>query len=297
MIRAALFLAAVAGLAAHAAHASPDTDRYQIGSEWGKRPVTAADIGSGTRPFARAAMATAMYSGATAFYLGKFDGHHIAATNHHVQNHMWCHGFLNFSMLGATVPCKKVLGHWPEIDLGLIEIEPGPREEALLAPVAGNFAFDRPLTPGMPLITIGHGIAENPSRRLMANQDSDCKVFSAEGDFRLLGDPDTVNPGSYQAWSFANGCDVSHGDSGSAMVDRDSGDVVGIIWTGQIPKSPEIKDTRVLDDLLRTQSPAIWKELSYAVPAAKIREVLARVIATDASLDPETRSTLSAIIH
>jgi hypothetical protein len=112
-----------------------------------------------------------------------------------------------------------------------------------------------------------------------------------------MADPDELNPGSYQAWSFANGCDVSHGDSGSAMVDRDSGDVVGIIWTGRIPKTPDIQDSKVLDDLLRTQSPRIWKELSYAVPAAKIREVLQRILNEDSTLEPSTREAVEGLIR
>lgn len=272
-------------------------NQYQIGDEWGKKQVNASDLATATPVFVRAAQATARYGGGTAFYLGKINGKHLMGTNHHVQPSLKCQGSSVFTMLGVQAPCKKVFGHWPEIDFALFEVELTASDEAKLLPVGKNFNFDKPLTQGQLLLTIGHGVAENPSRKLVANQDSDCKVFSADGDYHKMADPDDINPGTYEAWSFANGCDVSHGDSGSAMVDRLTGDVVGIIWTGRIPKSPTAQDSKLLDEMLRSQSPSIWKELSYAVPAPKIREVLSRVVSEDTSLDRDSRDTISALVH
>jgi hypothetical protein len=276
---------------------SPSISDYQIGSEWGKKPVLAGELDRESAAFSRAARATAKYGGGTAFYLGKFNGHHLAGTNHHVQPHLSCRGSFSFTALGVTAPCLKVLGHLPEIDFALIELSVTAEQESKLAPVARNFAFDRPIRQGMPLLTIGFGGAGNPLRQMMGNQDEDCKVFSSDDEFRKMPDPDEFNPGNYEAWSFANGCDVSHGDSGSAMVDRESGDVVGIIWTGRVPKKPDIQDSTVLGDLIRTQSPRIWKELSYAVPAAKIREVLRRVLDQSMELEPSTREAIEALVN
>ena len=290
-----LGLAALAAIQVEAATSSV-TD-YQIGDEWGKVTVKREALDGEPAAYARAARATARYGGGTAFYLGKFNGHHLVGTNHHVQPHLRCRGMLSFTALEVEAPCRKVLGHLPEVDFAIIEIDLNRSQEAKLAPVARNFAFDRPIRQGMPLITIGHGVANNPTRLLMGNRDDDCKVFSGDDDFRKMADPDELNPGNYEAWSFANGCDVSHGDSGSAMVDRDSGDVVGIIWTGRVPKKPDIRDSKVLDDLIRTQSPRIWKELSYAVPAAKIRETLQRVLDQSTDLEPETREAIEALVN
>lgn len=268
---------------------------YQIGNEWGKVPVTAAQLRSATPEFVRAATATASYGGGTAFYLGKYNGHHVLGTNHHVQPSMNCQGSAKFEILAKSYACTKVLGHWTSIDFALFIVDVPPADEAQLLSFGKNFNYDRPLTAGQPLLTIGHGIADNPGRRLVANQDSDCKVFSDELHF--MGDPDEYNPGEYQAWSFANGCDVSHGDSGSAMVDRSTGEPVGIIWTGRIPKSAEAQDSSQLDEWLRTQSPEIWKQLSYAVPASKIREILREITATDASLDRDSVVTIRELVH
>jgi hypothetical protein len=270
---------------------------YQIGSEWGKKAVTAAMLASETPEFVRAAKVTASYGGGTAFYLGKINGRHLMGTNHHVQPSLNCQGSVRFQVLGKSFPCKQIFGHWTAVDFALFEISVPAIEESTLLNLGRNFAFDRPLQNGQLLMTIGHGVAANSGRKLVANQDSDCKVFSETNEFRFMGDPDEYNPGEYQAWSFANGCDVSHGDSGSAMVDRLTGEPVGIIWTGRIPKSAETQNSKNLDDWLRTKNEKIWKELSYAVPAAKIREVLQKYLTDSPQLPRDTAETISAMIH
>src|SRR5690606_34729203 len=96
---------------------------------------------------------------------------------------------------------------------------------------------------------------------LVANQDNDCIVYSETDDVRFMADPDDLNPGDYSVWSFANGCDVSHGDSGSAMVDRNTGEIVGIIWTGRIPKDKKVQDPAYLDSIYSSSSEDVWKQL------------------------------------
>ncbi len=271
---------------------------YQIGDEWGKKPVTPAVLSAESPVFVRAARATAKAGGGTSFYLGKFAGAHVMATNHHVFPAAYsCLGrMIQFPHLGArSFKCKTFLGTWPEIDLALFTLEvPQAADEQVLAEVAGNFAFDRDLSPNQELLTIGFGVANNSSRVMMSNQDQDCRVFSRYAEYRLMGDPDEINPGTYSAWSFANGCDVSHGDSGSAMVDRRTGDVVGIIWTGRIPKQSSTQKSDVIAEWMRTGSEMIWKELSYAVPSVKIGEFLER-IAELPSTDSRTREILEAL--
>ena len=76
-----------------------------------------------------------------------------------------------------------------------------------------------------------------------------------------------------------------------------TGEPVGIIWTGRIPKSAETQNSKNLDDWLRTKNEKIWKELSYAVPAAKIREVLQKYLTDSPQLPRDTAETISAMIH
>ncbi|MCM2322340.1 MAG: serine protease [Oligoflexia bacterium] len=248
---------------------------YRLGDEWGKKPVTETDLRDPI--FARAARATARVGGGTGFYLGFFGGYHVVATNHHVcPNVRSCVGSAAiFPLLKLRFRITRSLGTWPQIDLSLLLIEVPKVEDArALGEVAANFDFDSPITAGQELLTIGFGSYDNQFSELRANQDQDCKVFSAENEFRLMADPDEINPGPYRAWSFANGCDVSHGDSGSAVVDRRTGRPIGILWTGRIPKSSQVQSSAYLDRLLQSPTEETWTELSYSVPAVKAREVL-----------------------
>lgn len=262
------------------------SDDYRLGSEWGKVPVTLESLSKESAAFQRAALATAKVGGATGFYLGKFNGEFIMATNYHVfSGAMNCLGSsVRFPLLGVSGTCDRFIGSWSDVDLALFILKPRNAEDgAKLEKVAGNFAFQEDVYPGEPLLTIGYGIADNPERLTVANQDSDCYVFSQRGDYRFMADPDRYNPGSYRAWSFALGCDVSHGDSGSAIVDRNNGKVVGIIWTGNIPKSEFVQDSQKLTEIFKTGNAAIWEELSYAVPAKKIGEFLTGLLASNIS--------------
>ncbi len=247
-------------------------DDYQIGPEWGKLPISEQQMQNTV--YARATGATAKIGGGTSFYLGKFGGSHVMATNHHVCPAAFnCLGKMaDFTVLKKSYRANTFLGTWNNIDLTLFTITVPVEDEALLSNVAGNFAFDLPLYVGQPIITAGYGIANNSARLLMVNQDSECEVYSAA--IRYMKDPDDFNPGPDLVWSFANGCDVSHGDSGSAMVDRNNGKVLGIIWTGRIPKDPIVRDASYLQRIQSEQSEDIWKQLSYAVPAEKIHEFL-----------------------
>lgn len=273
---------------------------YKMGSEFGKKPVDETALASSTAAYQRAARATARVGGATGFYIGKFDGVHVMATNHHVQPSMSCSGrSVTFPLLGGLrFSCTRVFGSWPNIDLALFEISV-PREEdaAKLASVASNFTFNDEIRKGAPLITVGFGVAGNSSQRnMMGNQDSDCRVLSKDSEYRLMADPDELNPGSYKAWSFSHTCDISHGDSGSAMVDRNTGKPVGIVWTGRIPKSPRVQNSAYLDEVFAKDGADVWAEMNYAVPATKMRDHIASVIANSAT-PAQTRSVLSAVIR
>lgn len=258
--------------------AAAGTDDYRIGDEWGKRPVTAESL-KGARPaFRRAALATARVGGATGFYLGKFRGQHVMATNYHVYSSERACGDVRFPLLGVEGECENFLGTWSDVDLALFTIRVSDADAAKLEAVAANFRFAEDVRPGQALLTVGFGVAGNAMRTTMANEDSDCYVFSDSGDYRFMADPDRWNPGPYRAWSFALGCDVSHGDSGSAIVDRNSGDVVGIIWTGKIPKNAAAQSSRGLDEMFRSRAEGMWTELSYAVPAKKIGEHLRSIL-------------------
>lgn len=275
-----------------------EIDDYRVGDEWGKRQVTSDNLKSETPAFQRAARATARVGGATGFVLGRFNGEIVVATNYHVMKSAnGCRGSrVRFPLLGVEGNCERFIGSWTDIDLALFVLRAKSEGDAAkILEVAANFSFQNDVNREQKLLTVGFGVADNEDRNLMANQDSDCYVFSQTGEYRFMADPDKYNPGSYQAWSFAVGCDVSHGDSGSAMVDRETSQVLGIIWTGNIPKSSFVQNSKNLQDLFQRNDGMIWEELNYAVPAKKIGEHL-RSQVDRGSLSSKDLAVLKALL-
>lgn len=277
-----------------------DFTDYQIGDEWGKKPTTRETLKGHSPAFIRTSLATARYGGGTAFYLGKFNGHHMMATNHHVMPDARICGSRSaiFPLLQLQFHCEKFYGDWTGIDLALFSITvTQPEDEEKLAQIAGNFAWHKALYPGQELITAGYGVFRNQQRNLVVNDDGDCKVFSGKSDYRFIADPDKINPADYQAWSFATGCDVSHGDSGSSMVDRVTGEVVGIIWTTATQKPERIRSSSYLTEVLAKQSDDSWQWLSYGVPAPKIFDFLKEKLQSGAFKDPDTALTIETVLR
>ena len=269
---------------------------YRIGDEWGKIPVT--DLSVYPEHLQKVIHATARVGGGTGYYIGQHNGQHIVATNFHVcETSFDCEGVsARFTTLGKAFEVTKWLGSWNAVDFALLVIKVDFAEDAaLLNDVKINMNWDAVLTRGQKLATAGYGVADNSRRVIVMNTDNDCVVFSGEGEYRLMADPDDLNPGPYKAWSFANGCDVSHGDSGSAMVDRETGEGLGIIWTGRIPKNPIVQNSAFLNGLLRAPTEAVWKELSYGVPSSKMKEHLLEWMNGD-TVDAATKATISAIL-
>lgn len=271
---------------------------YQIGAEWGKKIVTEEDLNSDVH-FRRMAMSTAkIRSGGTGFYLGEFNGKYVVATNHHVcESEADCSGAtgVKFPWFNIAVGIDEFYGSWSDVDLALFSVKLNAEQAKALNAVASPFAFYKDLYHGEPLVTIGFGVANNPNRVMVANRDSDCRVYSGDKEYRFMGDPDDFNPAPYKAWSFSNGCDVSHGDSGSAMMDRETGEVVGIIWTGRIPKDPKVQNAEYMNGLLAKPNEDVWKQLSYGVPAVQMRSFLEELISTG-KLPKEHAETLSAVL-
>ena len=254
---------------------------YQIGPSWGKSPVTKSTLDRGNSVFKRTALATGkvtvLFSSATAFVIGEKSGEVVLATNHHViEDQLYCdESIVTFEFLGIRrLACDKVLASSTDLDLTIFTVKGLSAEaKASLLSVAKSFSSKEPKK-GTQLLTIGYGSASNPESVLMAGQDSDCKTFSEDGALRFMADPDEVNTSPFKVWAYATGCDVSHGDSGSAIVDRNTGDIVGILTTGKIPKNKTIRDQSYLKQIYDDSAEDVWSELTYVVPSSKITEMM-----------------------
>lgn len=273
-------------------------DTYQIGTEWGKQVVTAESMAENAVLNSIAMSTARVRGGGTGFYLGKHNGQYLMGTNFHVceESSDCVNRTAEFSMAGFTVNIKGFLGSWNNVDFALITLDLTNSQAEALEPYVNHLGLNASLEKGLELMTAGFGIANNPRRQLVVNMDSDCKVYSDTDSFRLMADPDELNPGPYKAWSFANGCDISHGDSGSAMINRATGEVVGIIWTGRIPKNKEVRNQTYLDSLYDDGLDGVWTQLSYAVPMPKIAEQLQSVVA-DEENEENVRETVAALLE
>jgi hypothetical protein len=282
---------------AFASTLASDSEIYRQGDEWGKKPVT-PELLSESEQLRDIAYSTGKVGGGTGFFIGKFAERYVVATNHHVCPTIAdCVGLeVLFPLLNIRAEITELVGSWTNIDLALLVIDLEREHFEKLNDYASTFAFDAQLTQEQELITVGFGIANNPNDEMMVNMDDDCKVFSASDEFKFMADPDALNPASYKSWSFANGCDISHGDSGSAMVDREQGDIVGIIWTGKIPKSKLVQSSANLEKILLENSPLIWEELSYAVPAFKIGEFFAEINAGEHQASQTAQEIVEAML-
>lgn len=258
---------------------------YQIGPTWDKAEVTTSLLSDQNPVLLKTAQATAkltvMFSTGTGFVVGENNGQVMLATNHHViEDQKFCDETkVAFEILNIKrVRCDKVIVTNTELDLTIFTIKG-------LSPEAKDklLATALPLTKvgpqkGQNLLTLGYGFAGNDNGKLMVDQGDDCKTYSKDDEMRYMADPDVVNPGPYKTWLFAAGCDVSHGDSGSAVVDRNTGEVVGILSTGKIPKIARVRSAEFLQKIFNGSTEEVWSELTYVVPFSKIMETHGSVL-------------------
>ena len=274
---------------------------YQKGDQWSPRIVSPTDL---KNPISsRAIGATVIVGGATGIYLGKFNGQHIIATNAHIagtdideRKAFRPSVLFNKNIWAKTVDC---VGLWKDIDMALLIVRPydvnewdqetgQPNEasykkaEIAIAGKAVNLSYDMIPAQDTPLINVGYGFAgiDDPKRndplvipepKIMMDQD--CQILSKTGDARFLFDPDDINPLGYAAWSMAHGCDISHGSSGSMLMDRNTGNIIGLVWTGVWTKDGEKPiSSEEIYRISKSNDEQIWNRLNYAVPAFKIKQ-------------------------
>lgn len=271
-------------------------DFYQTGSQWDKRLVTAKDLEAGSPTLKKAMRALGRVTGgASAFYIGKWNGHHLGVSNHHVYPG-GCRGEqIPFPFLKKSYWCTNLVGTWLEMDMTIFEMDVPAADETLLAGAALKMGFRAEIYPGQKLVNVGFGHHRNPQLLPAADDSEDCMVISGKNDFRRVQVPDDPE---YNIWSVANGCEASPGDSGSAILDRATGEVVLVLWASKPGKIEKIQDSAFLKQLTQTQGPEVWTELNYGAPVPKLLELIRRDVAdASSSLTPEARTTLKALIE
>lgn len=210
---------------------------YQIGQEW-NREIMTKDLLSDSQ------LSKAFFSYGTAVlekekkiypngvvYLGEFLGKHLIAVPYHQLTQAKAGGTKyscsNFSYIFPGVKenpisAGETLVELPEVDQAICEIILHGKEHKLQG---AQWKWETNLQVFAPLLVMGRG-SYDPQYRLSFDRSQECKV---------LGNPKNPqwfqNKGYPGSWRLAMGCDVSHGDSGSAVYFRDSGNLAGFVTT------------------------------------------------------------------
>ena len=215
------------------------------------------------------------------------------ATNHHILPIKGDIDWLTtyFPFIGKSFNLKRALGTWQEIDLTLFTISTNELDEPFLESDNQFFTFSSKFKKGHSLYSLSVN-----QQGLVVSTDSDCKLFSSEGA-TLISDPDSQNQLDYQVWSIAHGCDLAHGDSGSALISSKTGELVGINWTGKIPKDRKIRSRDYVDEIFKFEDLIIWKELSYTVSIESIHDYLTNVLKEDPEIENIDRSIIEALLN
>jgi len=248
------------------------SQNYQIGPNWSREEAF-----NFPQYFKiRESIASVGYS-ATGFYIGSIQGKHYVVTNNHV-----CPSTLKCSGRTLEFFYKKNRKHKPvqakivqvslnilKLDLSLLEIEFQNVFQNGDLPFALQFE-KRPPPEGLHLLTMGYGMHHNEYGTLTLDHSNECKVFSKNGDLRMIKDPDTENPLNYRVFSFLMSCDASHGDSGSPVLDKRTGKVIGLLWTGKVPKLKRTSSNQYLTLPYELK----WQEFNFASPSFEIVKAL-----------------------
>lgn len=250
------------------AQAKRGVEIYRVGDEWSRPEVTAEmarSLPTGEQTWLKR---IARFPRGTGFLLGIEGGSGWLFTNRHVApTDAHCTGVeaVQFVVSQVKARCKKRIQAWSEHDLALIQIEfdlAGPGELASLPWLRVPSSLKN--TRGDWLATAGFGIAGHAaSPPLTLNRDSDCRSFSNHE--RSVGDPPVL--------SFAHGCDTSSGDSGSPIWERETGQWMGVVWSGFVPKIDRVqKSLELLTWLTQAEDePLAWETMNFGVylPAAR----------------------------
>ncbi len=255
---------------------------YEIGDEWNRQLVTPEDLKEDSvltklyrstlimglkKP--RKDEGLTLTSVGTGFYLGKHNGLHLVATAKHViaensarlSENEACLKFVYHFPSGEKkfYTGKKWLGSWSDIDFVICAIDIPSADEADF--IGRELSFkSKVVNKNTELSTIGFNMLNKYMGKPYFEKSNDCRVFIGSEQAQKKANK----------WSIATGCDAANGDSGSAIVDRHTGELLGFLSQTSIVKfgipSALLSEFSEMPDKTDT----LWEELSLAVPIDKI---------------------------
>ena len=219
----------------------------------------------------------------TGLYLGKHNSKHLFMTNEHVLSKRFdCEKvqitFLKKGLQQGYANCEEILvayGKNIKMDMTLFTISDDDAERMLgqgleLDPFSN-------LTSGTKLVHNGFGVKRPASgsraRDLQkkynpkVGKDDDCVIVSPNGTLKTIS-----TKGGNVANTFTIGCDISSGDSGSALLDRETGKVIGLIWgAGESLDDDDLISSQELHQkIVGSNDERVWKNMGFAISIPKI---------------------------
>lgn len=214
----------------------------------------------------------------SAFYVGQFNGEYLMMTNHHViSNFSQCRypgpGRVRAKITFATgdhYDCARIVATFENIETTFFTINVPDSKKGLFQNLALKLDFKRTYKAGDKLLTAGYGTFDNPRAKLTYENSDTCELVSNTSEPHWLSFVNSKSKRTVQAWSFSHACEISPGDSGSPIVSRLTGKVIGLNWATETNKPMSLRDSATIQNMIQDQDPFMWRDLSYGVPNLSI---------------------------
>jgi len=249
------------------AEATPATDGgvFWIGQDWSRQIVTQEFFDQQPSSIQKLILHTAKIDIGRGHGTGIYLGRGLMLTNSHVVRGRECRNLaIQFWNHPENISCRRILWSDRDVDAAILEID-----DQTLYHLEGYRLNNRRSLPLFTerVATAGFGTTLNPHFGMTIDSSSECTVVSND-EMRFMPPPGTSPELAYNVWAIPLTCDTSPGDSGAAVIDRDSGELVGLIFGGRLRKKQQINI-----ETINNQDAMIWDQLSYAIP---IREIMKR---------------------
>ena len=228
--------------------------------------------------------ASSGYSRGTGFYIGKHFSKHLFLTNAHVMDKKECKGariaFLKGDLKIGRGDCGSVLISLFKNELSDLTLF-SVKDDQLSGFIGKGLEIDFDYKVNSRDLLVQHGFG---LKSLRADSRAQGKLIKFNPRVAMDNDCAIAGPSGVVAdfvdqkikYNMALGCDMTSGDSGSAIMNRESGKVIGLLWgAGKDPKRRDrISSAELWDSVFGSRDPRIWENMSYAI---SLKEVLPEI--------------------
>ncbi len=265
--------------------------KYQIGESWDRKPLKTVleqdpnpILGKLSKSYILAQYYKPLADGKEKYiywtgsvYFGSFDKYEVFSLPYHAlieegsEEIVTCN---NFKFSSPAIKKKKIPGHrqilsLPSVDIVFCLLDLRDTDHNL---IATEIDWSQDFHEQIELITLGTG-SHNPSGETEITIDfsHECRSLVPLTEAQYYG-PDKRFPGNYR---LAMGCDVSKGNSGDGVFEKQTGKYIGMVTTTSLYTFPQLASS-VMDGTLETQR--LYGETSHIIPIPLIKETLEKLL-------------------